>query len=112
MTFDPKLGLPNMRFVFRVIAFAALSVAIILSIGDAIRSVAKGELVLTSLSASLQEFSPNMLAHVTEFQTDQQSQFLDQTVAYILQMPGALLFVGLFFLFYMMSFRRKKPRGL
>lgn len=99
------------RFVFRLAAAIALSVAVIMAVLDATRTVAMSRLVLTPLDTSWSTASPGTLAATEAFVREKASPaFWDTVVMPVLNLPGFAVFAVLAFLLYAVGHRRRPGR--
>lgn len=99
------------RFLFRLLAMVALSVAVIMAVLDATRSIAGSQIVLTPLGTSWHAASPETLAAAQELvQTYLLPELWDPVAIAILSLPGFVVFAGLAFLFQLVG-RRPRPRA-
>ncbi|PWK70723.1 hypothetical protein [Aminobacter sp. AP02] len=99
------------RFVFRLAAAIALSVAVIMAVLDATRTVAVSRLVMTPLDTSWSTASPSTLAATETFVSDRASPALwDSVVMPVLNLPGFAVFAVLAFLLYAIGHRRRPGR--
>ncbi|GAA4126926.1 hypothetical protein ACFFTN_02895 [Aminobacter aganoensis] len=99
------------RFVFRLAAAIALSVAVIMAVLDATRTVAVSRLVMTPLDTSWQTASPSTLAATETFVRDKTGPVLwDAAIVPVLNLPGFAVFAVLAFLLYAIGHRRRPGR--
>ncbi|MDH4986513.1 hypothetical protein QEZ47_13435 [Aminobacter anthyllidis] len=99
------------RFVFRLAAAIALSVAVIMAVLDATRTVAVSRLVMTPLDTSWSTASPTTLAATEAFVREKTSSaFWDSFVVPVLNQPGFAIFAVLAFLLYAIGHRRRASR--
>lgn len=99
------------RFLFRLMASVCLSVAVIMAVLDATRSIAASELVLTPLNTSWITVSPDTLAAAqTYVVTKIHPLAWDPVFVTILNQPGFAVFLVLAFLLYAIG--RKPARRL
>lgn len=99
------------RFVFRLAAAFALSVAVIMAVLDATRTVAVSRLVMTPLDTSWATASPSTLAATESFVRDRTGPaFWDSFVLPVLNLPGFAIFAVLAFLLYAVGHRRRPGR--
>ena len=80
-----------------------LSVAVILAVGDAIRSVAADALVMTPLADTLAAAVPSVLERMSGWS---EGGVLAAARDGALRVPGFALFAAFFILFYVVSLRR------
>ena len=97
-----------MRLILRLVAFIALSIAVILGIGDATRAVANGEIALAPLSAVLEDFSPATLDLLAQGRVALEGWGAQGLVDGLLGLPAVIVFVVLFLMLYWPSLRRRK----
>jgi hypothetical protein len=101
-----------LRFLFRLAAAVALSVAVIMAVLDATRSVAASALVVTPLGDSWTAVSPATLARAESFVRDTIGPDIwDQAIAWLLDMPGFAVFAALAFVLYAIGHRRERRAG-
>ena len=100
------------RFLFRVAAMVALSVSVIMAVLDATRTVAAAHLVTTPLRTSWLAVAPDQLGAFESLVRDKVSPIAwDMGVAWVLGLPGFVVFAALAFLFYAMGYRRERRGG-
>ncbi|BCM21614.1 hypothetical protein [Mesorhizobium sp. J8] len=98
-----------LRFIFRLAAMVALSIAVIMAVIDTTRSVAASSLVLTPLNASWLAVSPDTRAAFETFVRAKASPLVwDGAVAWVLAQPGFAVFAVLAFLLYAIGYRRRR----
>lgn len=98
------------RFVFRLAAMVSLSVAVIMAVLDATRTVAASQLVTTPLKTSWNAVSPETLGTAEMFVREKLSPLVwDTAVNWVLALPGFVVFAGLALLLYAISYRRERP---
>lgn len=99
------------RFLFRVLALAALAVAVIMAVIDATRSIAISKFDPTPLGGYWFEYAPDSLAGLQRFLIDNGVAFLwNPTMLTLLKVPGFVAFLVLSFLLYAIG-RRPTRRG-
>ncbi len=99
------------RFVFRLAAAVALSVAVIMAVLDATRTVAVSRLVMTPLDTSWSNASPTTLAATETFVREKAGPGVWETVVLpLLNLPGFAIFAALAFLLYAVGHRRRPGR--
>lgn len=97
------------RFVFRVLGMAALSIAVILAVLDGARTVAASKLVLTPLGTSWFSVSPDTLNGTqAAVQRYLHPAIWDPFMIWILNQPGALVMAILAAIFYMLGNKRRR----
>ena len=96
------------RFVFRLLATVSLAVAVILAVLDATRSVAMSRLVLTPFGESWKAVSPDTLEHARAAVESRWPVLWDMGVAWLLTVPGSILFALLALLLYAIGHRRER----
>ncbi len=103
-----------LRFLFRLLATFALTVAVIMAVLDATRSVAAQHLVMTPLATSWSAFSPDSLSAVQTFaSTSIHPLVWDPVIVRLLHMPGFAVVGVLAFLLYAAGHRpQRRPRRL
>lgn len=98
------------RLLFRLAAMVSLSVAVIMAVIDATRSVAASQLVTTPLKTSWLAFSPDTLGTFESFvRTDINPMAWDAGMAWVLALPGFVVFAFLAFVLGAIG-RRPEPR--
>lgn len=101
-----------LRFLFRLAAMIALSVAVIMAVLDATRTVVASALVMTPLEASWLAVSPDTLAATEAFVREKLHPILWTTVIVrILELPGFAVFAALAFLLYLVGHRPDRRAG-
>jgi len=97
------------RFLFRLAAMVALSVAVIMVVLDTTRTVAASALVMTPLKTSWLAASPETLAAFEVYVREKASPVLwDAIVTRILDLPGFAVFAALALLLYAIGYRRSR----
>ena len=100
------------RFLFRLLAMIALSVAIIMAVLDATRTIAASRLVLTPLNTSWLTVSPDTLAALQAFVADKLHPLVwDPGIVFVLNQPGFAVFGVLAFLLYAIGRRPERRLG-
>ncbi|MDI6025598.1 hypothetical protein QBK99_05190 [Corticibacterium sp. UT-5YL-CI-8] len=100
-----------LRFLFRLLATTALSVATIMAVLDATRSVASSRLVFTPLASSWEAVAPGSFAATGAFIRDKAPDMLwDPVALWVLALPGFVVFLALAFLFYAVGYNRQRRR--
>ena len=100
------------RFLFRIMAMVALSVAVIMAVVDATRTIAASELVLTPLITSWLTVSPGTLATLQAFVAEKAHPLLwDPVIVSILAQPGAAIFATLALLLYAIGRKPDRRAG-
>lgn len=100
------------RFLFRVMALVALSVAVIMAVLDTTRTIAASELVLTPLATSWQAASPDTLAATQDWMTRTLHPLLwDPVATFVLAQPGFAVIGALAFLLFVLGRRRERRIG-
>ena len=100
------------RFLFRIMAMAALAVAVIMAVIDATRTIAASQLVLTPLSTSWITVSPDTLAALQGFVTERAHPLLwDPVIVSILAQPGAAVFAVVALLLYAIGRKPERRAG-
>ncbi|MBW8907423.1 MAG: hypothetical protein JF620_00010 [Mesorhizobium sp.] len=98
-----------LRFIFRLAAMVALSIAVIMAVIDTTRSVAASALIMTPLNASWLAVSPDTRAAFETLVRAKASPMVwDGIVAWVLAQPGFAVFAVLAFLLYAIGYRRKR----
>lgn len=101
------------RFLFRLAAMVALSVAVIMAVLDTTRSVAASALVLTPLKTSWLAVSPDTLSAFEVFVREKAGPVLwDGFITRILDLPGFAVFAALSLLLYAIGYRRRRPERI
>ncbi|MET0575690.1 MAG: hypothetical protein ABWZ83_07490 [Mesorhizobium sp.] len=101
-----------MRFMFRLLAMVALSVATIMAVVDATRSIAASALVVTPLGESWVETWPDMLT-LAEQTVRHYIHALawDPVALFILGLPGFVVFGFLALVFYAIGHKSRRRQG-
>lgn len=98
-----------MRFLFRFISILALVAAVIAGTIDAIRSVAAGRTLLTSLGAAWTDLSPATLAALRQaIRNDVSGHALAAGLQFVLAQPAFAVLLVLSLLFYWAGYRRRR----
>jgi hypothetical protein len=101
-----------LRFLFRLAAMVALSVAVIMAVLDATRSVAASALVMTPLNSSWLAVSPDTRAAFETFVRAKASPIVwDGGIAWVLAQPGFAVFAVAALLLYAIGYRRRRRGG-
>ncbi|ESZ43084.1 hypothetical protein ACYG9R_16490 [Mesorhizobium sp. RSR565B] len=101
-----------LRFLFRLAAMVALSVAVIMAVLDATRSVAASALVMTPLNSSWLAVSPDTRAGFETFVRAKVNPMIwDGGIAWVLAQPGFAVFAVLAFILYAIGYRRRRRGG-
>jgi hypothetical protein len=100
------------RFLFRFLALVALSVAAIMAVLDATRSLAASALVTTPLGESWAATLPDLLA-LAEQNVRHYIHPLawDPAALFILGLPGFAVFGALALIFYAIGHKPQRPAG-
>ncbi|MBZ9677449.1 hypothetical protein [Mesorhizobium sp. ES1-1] len=97
------------RFIFRLAAMVALSIAVIMAVLDTTRTVAASTLVLTPLNTSWLAVSPDTRAAFETLVRTKASPLLwDGAIAWVLNQPGFAVFAVLALLLYAIGYRRRR----
>jgi len=100
------------RLIFRLLALAALSVATIMAVLDATRSIAQSALVLTPLIDSWAFASPDTLEALREAVTLRLHPLAwDPLIVTVLRLPGFVAFALLAFLLHAVGYKPERHRG-
>jgi hypothetical protein len=98
-----------MRFVFRLISLLGLVAAVIAGTIDAIRSVAAGRMLLTSLDSAWTGISPGTLDALRQaIRQDLSGQIVAAALQYVLAQPAFAVLLVLSLIFYWAGYRRKR----
>ena len=98
-----------LRFPFRLMAMIALSVAVIMAVLDATRSIAASELVMTPLSTSWIYVSPDTFSTVQSFLIEKVHPLAwDPVAVLILRQPGFVVFAVLAFFLHAIGHRPRR----
>jgi len=98
-----------LRFIFRLAAMVALSIAVIMAVIDATRSVAASALVMTPLNASWLAVSPDTRGAFESYVRAKAGPLVwDGAVAWVLSQPGFAVFAVLALLLYAIGYRRRR----
>jgi hypothetical protein len=101
-----------LRFPFRLMAMIALSIAVIMAVLDATRSIAASELVTTPLSTSWIAVSPDTFSIVQSFVIEKVHPMAwDPVAVLILRQPGFAVFAVLAFLLHAIGHRPRRRAG-
>ncbi len=99
------------RFLFRLAAMVSLSVAVIMAVLDATRTVAASQLVTTPFKTSWNAVSPATLGAAEMFVREKVNPLLwDTAVNWVLALPGFVVFAALALLLYAVGYRRERPQ--
>ena len=99
------------RFLFRLLSMLALSVAVIMAVLDATRSIASSALIMTPLATSWAAVSPDTLtAARAAVETRLHPSIWDLLIAPIIGLPGFAVFAALAFLFFAVGKRPERAR--
>lgn len=99
------------RFLFRLLALIALSIAVIMAISDATQSVAASELVLKPLGVRWYEISAESLNFTQALvQRYLLPEIWDPFFIWILNQPGVIVMGVLAALLYMIGYKPKRRR--
>ena len=110
LSFASDVRINMMRFLFRLLSLFALSVAVIMAVLDATRSIAGSALIMTPLATSWAAVSADTLASVREMiETKLHRLVWDLMVAPVLSLPGFIVFAALAFLFFSIGRRPQRP---
>ncbi|KFB08416.1 hypothetical protein [Nitratireductor basaltis] len=102
-----------MRFILYLFSLIALSVAVIMAVVDATRSIATAEWSVTSLMQSWNARFPQMLSGMENYFTQNGMGFIwDPVLVSLMALPGWLLFAALALVFYMASRPPRRVRGM
>jgi hypothetical protein len=100
------------RFLFRLMATFALAVAVIMAVLDVTRTIAVSRLVVTPLGDSWRSVSPATLERVQSFIMENTHPLVwNPIMAFILDLPGFLVFGVLAFLLYAIGHRPERRIG-
>jgi hypothetical protein len=100
------------RFFFRLLATAALAVAVIMAVLDATRSIAASSVVTTSLLSSWSATSAGTLSALQGAITAHLPAFVwDPLMVSLLRLPGFVIFAALALIFYAVGRRPGIPAG-
>ncbi len=100
------------RFMFRLLAYVALSLSIIAAVLDAARSVGASQIVMTSLQNAWQSISPSSLVFVeTGIKTHFYPVLWDPFMLFVLETPTFIVFALIAFLFYAIGYKRENGAG-
>lgn len=100
------------RFLFRLLATLALAVAVIMAVIDATRSIAASHWVMTPLSQSWSEVSPETFEAAAEFTRDaMMPELWDPVALTVLSLPGFVVFLVLALLLYLIGRRPERRLG-
>ena len=100
------------RSLFRLLAYIALSLAIIAAVLDAARSVGASHLIMTPLRDSWQSLSaPSLALAEASIKTHIYPILWDPIMLWVLETPTFIVFALLAFLLYAMGYRRQNRVG-
>lgn len=100
------------RSLFRLLAMIALSVAVIMAVLDATRSIAAEAVVMTPLGEAWASFSPATLERAGELVTQSLPDFFWDPVAVgLLELPGFAVFAALALLLALAGRRPARREG-
>jgi hypothetical protein len=107
-----RKGQGMIRFLFRLLAMVALSVATIMAVLDATRTIAASALVITPLGESWATSLPDLLA-LAEQNVHHYIHPLawDPVALFILKLPGFAVFGALALLFYAIGRKPERRAG-
>ncbi|MBO6917041.1 MAG: hypothetical protein JJ858_01295 [Rhizobiaceae bacterium] len=98
-----------MRFISRIFSLIFLAIAIIAAVVDTLESVGSGALRLTPLGQTWEGFNAASLAAAEVMIVENAGAFLwDPIIAWILIQPTVAVFLALSFVFYILSYKRKR----
>lgn len=98
-----------MRFISRIFSLIFLAIAIITAVVDALESLGLGALKLTPLGQTWSNFNADSLAATEVLIVDNLAGFLwDPIMEWILLQPTIAVFLALSFIFYALSYKRKR----
>jgi len=102
------------RAILRLLSLVLLSVAVIMAVLDATRSIAAEALVMTPLGTSWAAVSPETLNQLKSAVTGSMPAFVwNEIVTGFLALPGFAIFAGLAILFALVGYgRRRKEQQL
>jgi hypothetical protein len=110
--FQPFLETDVIRSLLRLLAYIALSLAIIAAVLDAARSVGASRLIMTSLQESWQSVSGSSLTLAeTYIKTHIYPILWDPLMLWVLETPTFIVFALLAFLLYAMGYKRQNRVG-
>jgi hypothetical protein len=100
------------RPIFRLLAYIALSLAIIAAVLDAARSVGASHLIMTSFQDSWQSVSASSLTLAeTYIKTHIYPILWDPLMLWVLETPAFIVFALLALLLYAIGYRRQNRAG-
>lgn len=100
------------KALLRLLSMILLSVAVIMAVLEATRSIAAGALVVTPLGASWKALSPDSLLRFEELvRTTLPDLFWDPVALAVLGLPGFAVFLALAALFALAGRRRQRRRA-
>lgn len=98
-----------MRFISRIFSLIFLAIAIIVAVVDALESVGAGALKLTPLGQTWSSFNATSLAAFEVMVIENAGAFLwDPIIEWVLIQPTVAVFLALSFVFYILSYKRKR----
>jgi hypothetical protein len=99
-------------FLFRLLSFVALVIAIVAGTIDSIQSVSASEVVLTPFGAAWSDASPASLEWVERTVTHFAHPAAWRLIGdWLLPQPAFAVFLCLALLFWMLGYRRPQPTG-
>jgi hypothetical protein len=100
------------RLLFRLAAMVSLSIAVIMAVLDATRTVAASQLVMTPLKTSWNAVSPETMSAAEMFVREKLTPLLwDMGANWLLGLPGFAVFAGLALVLYAIGYRRERVAG-
>ncbi len=100
------------RFLFRFLAVVALSVAVIMAVIDATRSIAASGLAWTPLASNWHGASPGSFAAFQSMvERAMPTEFWNLAVSPLLALPGFLVFLVLALVLYALGRKPSRPLG-
>ena len=100
------------QFVFKILGFFVLALAVVLAVLDITKSITASELVLTPVAATWAAISPNSLLSTRDLVQEWAHPYLwDPVAEFILQLPSWLVFWLLAMILLKLGQRRENPYG-
>lgn len=100
------------RFVFRLVSFGALCLAVIAATMDSIASVSASQFVVTPLRFAWVELDPTSLVRFRAFVEDKAGAAVWQAFdAWLLPQPAFAVLLSLSLIFWMIGYRKPSPAG-
>lgn len=100
------------RFVFRLVSFTALCLAVIAAAMDSIASVSASQFVVTPLRLAWVEIDPTSLVRFRAVVEDRAGAAVWQVFdAWLLPQPAFAVLLSLALIFWMIGYKKPSPAG-